>query len=196
MSLTISDTSDRTIQESKRGHKVSLVWDHFIKELLGSDHYSAKYHYCSLSWGRGKPEILKAHLALHCKEVPLNIKSEYLELLAQGNVGNQNSDSNNLSTEIDTNRKDKIDQALIRFFICCGIPFSAVNHPYFVDFVQSLCFGYIPPKRTTLSTTILNKEISIVLTKIKEELKYEENLTLSNIYILNNINYILIYINH
>jgi hypothetical protein len=58
---------------------------------------------------------------------------------------------------------------------------SIVDHPYFVDFVQSLCFNYNPPKRTTLSTTILNKEISVVLQKIKQELKYEENLTLGNI---------------
>ena len=49
-----------------------------------------------------------------------------------------------------------------------------------MDFVKSLCFGYNPPKRTALSTTILNKEISGVLAKIKQELKYEENLTLGN----------------
>ena len=62
--------------------------------------------------------------------------------------------------------------------MCCEISFSIVDHSYFIDFVQSLCLGYNPPKRTTLSTTILNKEISVVLTKIKQELKYEENLTL------------------
>ena len=95
--------------------------------------------------------------------------------------------------EIDINRKDKIDQALIRYFVCCGIPFSTVNHPYFVDFVQSLCFCYIPPKRDVLSTTILNKETATVLQSIQEELKYEDNLTLGNILYfikLNNINYI------
>ena len=67
---------------------------------------------------------------------------------------------------------------LVRFFICCGIPFSTVNHPFFVDFTKSLCFGYNPPKRTTLSTTILNKEISSVLNKVNKELKNEYNLTL------------------
>ncbi|PKB95795.1 hypothetical protein RhiirA5_436022, partial [Rhizophagus irregularis] len=46
-------------------------------------------------------------------------------------------------------------------------------------FVQSLCFAYNPPKRSSLSTTILNKETAIVLKKIKEELKYEEDLTLA-----------------
>lgn len=185
MSSAISDTSDvQTIQEVRRGRKESYVWDHFFKESLGSGHYSAKCHYCEKKWSRGKPEILKSHLALQCTEAPLGIKRQYMEILATGNTSdtNRRNDSHDSSVEIDANRKEKIDQALILFFICCGIPFSAVNHPYFIDFVQSLCFGYNPPKRTTLSTKILNKEISNVLKKIDEELKYEENLTLGNIF--------------
>ena len=185
MSSVISDTSD--IQKVKRGRKESHVWDHFIKESLGSGHYSAKCHYCAQTWSKGKPEVLKGHLALKCNEAPLNVKTEYMEALATGTTStnrkqNTNVDFHDSSAEIDINKKDKIDQSLIQFFVCCGIPFSTVNHPYFVDFIQSLCFGYNPPKRTALSTTILNKEISTVLTKIKEELKYEENLTLGNIF--------------
>ena len=89
---------------------------------------------------------------------------------------NQNSDADS-SAEIDTN---KINQSLIRFFVCCGIPFSTINHPYFIDFIQSLCFAYNPPNRLLLSTTILDKETTIVLKKI-QELKHEENLTLGNL---------------
>jgi hypothetical protein len=147
---------------------------------LGSGHYSAKCHYCDASWSRGRPETLKSHLALYCNKVPLNIKTEYMEMLAIGNTST-NRKQDDSSAELDINQTDKIDQALVRFFVCCGIPFSTVDHPYFVDFVKSLCFGYNPPKRTALSTTILHKEISAVLTKIKQELKYEENLTLGNI---------------
>ena len=178
MSTVVSDTSD--IQETKRGRPESRVWDHFTKASLGSGHYSAKCHYCSASWPKGRPETLKSHLALYCDQAPLNIKAEYMELLASGNTSanRKQTNSDNSSIEIDTNRKDKIDQALIRFFVCCGIPFSVVDHPYFIDFVQSLCFGYNSPKRTALSTTILNKEISAVLINIKQELQYEENLTL------------------
>ena len=182
MSSVISNTSD--IQEAKRSQPESHVWDHFTKESLGSGHYSAKCHYCVTAWSRGRPEILKAHLALYCSQVLLNIKAEYIEMLATGNTSvnrQQQTKSNDSSAELDINQADKIDQALVRFFVCCGIPFSTVDHPYFLDFVKSLCFGYNPPKRTALSTTILNKEITLVLTKIKEELKYEENLTLGNI---------------
>jgi hypothetical protein len=168
----------------KRGRKESHVWDHFTKDSLGSGHYAAKCHYCTQEWSRGKPEVLKSHLALYCDEVPLNVKTEYMELLARGNTVStnrkQNKSSNDSLVELDADEIDKIDRALIRFFICCGIPLSIVNHPYFIDFSQSLRFAYNPPKRTALTTTILNREISDVLKKIKEELKYENNLTLGN----------------
>ena len=196
MSSTVSDIQDnQSIGETNRGRKASQVWDHFFKESLGSGHYSAKCNYCAQTWSRGRPDILKSHLALYCQGVPLSIKIEYMKMLATGSTSmnrKQKADTDPL-VEIDINRKDKIDQALIRYFVCCGIPFSTVNHPYFVDFVQSLCFGYIPPKRDVLSTTILNKETATVLQSIQEELKYEDNLTLGNILYfikLNNINYI------
>ena len=185
MNSAISDTPN--IQEAKRGRPQSHVWDHFTKESLGSGHYSAKCHYCNASWSRGRPETLKSHLALYCNNVPLNIKAEYMEMLAMGNTSTnrnnrkQQTSSDDSPAELDINQTDKIDQALVCFFVCCEILFSIVDHPYFVDFVKSLCFGYNPPKRTALSTTILHKEISAVLTKIKQELKYEENLTLGNI---------------
>jgi hypothetical protein len=121
----------------------------------------------------------------------LNIKAEYTELLATGVTSANRRQESDTDGTIDTNKKDKIDQALIRCFVCCGIPFSTANHPYFIDFVQSLCHPYNPPKRTSLSTTILDKETATVLQKIQEELKYEENLTLGNyfqiLYLINKI---------
>ncbi|CAB4445310.1 unnamed protein product [Rhizophagus irregularis] len=118
---------NQNIREVRRGRKESHVWDHYFKEPLGSGHYTARCHYCNQNWSRGKPEILKSHLALYCKDVPLYIKTEYMEMLAVGTTSTMNrkqkTDSDSLA-ELTVDRKDKIDQALIRFFICCGIPFS------------------------------------------------------------------------
>ena len=50
--------------------------------------------------------------------------------------------------------------------------------PFFQDFVKSLCFEYNPPKRTTLSTTLLNAEAANITLKIEEELHQSKNLTL------------------
>ncbi|GBC26306.2 ribonuclease H-like domain-containing protein [Rhizophagus irregularis DAOM 181602=DAOM 197198] len=173
---------DTPIREVRRVRKELHDWDHYFKEPLSSEHYKARCHYCNQNWFKEKPEILKSHLALYCKDVPLYIKTEYMEMLAVGTTFTMNrkqkTDSDS-SAELTADRKDKIDQALIRFFICCGIPFSTIGHPYFINFVQSLCFVYGLPKRTTISTTFLNHETAIILNKIKEEPKYEKNLTLA-----------------
>ncbi|CAH1763581.1 16563_t:CDS:2 [Entrophospora sp. SA101] len=46
-------------------------------------HFSAKCHYCAEAWSRGKPELLKGHLALHCSAVPTNVKLEYMQILIE-----------------------------------------------------------------------------------------------------------------
>uniref|UniRef100_U9T9I8 BED-type domain-containing protein n=1 Tax=Rhizophagus irregularis (strain DAOM 181602 / DAOM 197198 / MUCL 43194) TaxID=747089 RepID=U9T9I8_RHIID len=104
-----------TVSEVKRGCKESHIWNHYIKEPLGSGHYTAKCHYCTQTWSRRRPEILKSHLALYCKEVPLAIKSEYMEMLAIGSTSTnrkQKLDTDS-SAEIDADKKDRINQALI-----------------------------------------------------------------------------------
>ena len=46
MESIISDSLDnQNTREARRGRKESHVWDHFIKEPLGSGHYTAKCHY-------------------------------------------------------------------------------------------------------------------------------------------------------
>jgi hypothetical protein len=71
-----------------------------------------------------------------------------------------------------------VDQALIRWFVCSGIPFVAVDSPFFIDFTKSLCYGYNPPHRTTLSGSMLNSEIANITLKIYNTLKNSINLTL------------------
>lgn len=126
---------------------------------------------------------MKAHLALKCNLVPSNIKIECLHMIKNDNLSQQlsqrqqtNEDNNN-----DSNNEEKIikiNKALIRFFVCCGIPFSVVDSPFFQDFTKSLYYGYEPPKRTTLSNNYLNAEIASISLKIEEELRHSTNLTL------------------
>ena len=37
------------IHEDKKGRPESHIWNHYIKKSLGSDHYSAKCHYCAFT---------------------------------------------------------------------------------------------------------------------------------------------------
>ncbi|RIB28524.1 hypothetical protein C2G38_1459893 [Gigaspora rosea] len=82
----MSDTvSENTSKKTKRGRKEANVWDHFNKEPVGDGHYSASCSYCTEKWNRGRPEDLKAHLALFCNSISQDIKIEYLEILATEN---------------------------------------------------------------------------------------------------------------
>ena len=194
MSSVINDNQNINVNDNqnveRRGHKESQVWDHFYKDSLGSGHYTAKCNFCAKNWTRGRLEILKAHLALYCPNVTLNVKAEYMEILAiESTSANRKKSDTDSSEIIDVNTSDSIDQALIQYFVVCGISFSTVDHPFFIEFVRRLCSNYNLPKRETFSTTLLNKEAATVLKIIQEELKHEENLILGTYIFINLINY-------
>ena len=125
---------------------------------------------------------MKAHLALRCSMVISDIKREYLQMIKYGNNTQQSIQSqynrNNNNDQIDEVRIEKINKTLIRFFVYCGIPFSIVDSPFFINFTKSLCYRYKLPKRTTLSTRYLDSEIADITLKIEEELCNQSNLTL------------------
>jgi len=119
----VISNSQSNDQRSKRGCKESMVWEHFIKETIGEGHFSAKCHYCTEAWSRGKPELLKGHLALHCSAVPTDVKFEYMQILAEQSshsnkiqkVKSSNSPITNYfdsTAEVDVSKRERINQAL------------------------------------------------------------------------------------
>jgi hypothetical protein len=161
-------------------------------DVPNNSHKGAQCVFCSQSWKRGKPTDMKAHLALKCSMVNHNVKLEYLRTISNEDVLEQTI-QNQLDNNNDNNVADtaKINKALIRFFVCCGIPFSVVDSPFFQDFVKSLCYKYELPGRTTLSGNYLDAEIANITLKIEEELRFSKNLTLGKRFILFYIFYIL-----
>ena len=87
-----------------------------------------------------------------------------------GNIGN-NMDLHSYfdSDRIDAPKISRANQAMVRFFVCCGIPFSVADSPFFRDFTKTLCNGYEPPKRTTLSNHLLDSEIANITLKIEKD---------------------------
>lgn len=125
---------------------------------------------------------MKAHLALKCSLVPYNVKIECLNMIRNDNTSEQPRQRQQINEDRDDSNNEektvKANKALLRFFVCCGIPFSVVDSPYFRDFAKSLYYGYEPPRRTTLSNNYLNAEIANISLKIEEELRHSTNLTL------------------
>jgi hypothetical protein len=180
---TLEDEKNNTsIYKKGAGKKKDKVWKYFnIIDIPNNSHKGAVCKFCSISWKRGKPNEMKSHLALRCSKVTYNVKMEYLHAISSS----EDSSSTQLTTSANYKKDDnnipdftKAHKALTRFFVCCGIPFSVVDSPFFHDFVKSLCFEYELPKRTILSTTYLDAETANITLKIEEELHQAKNLTL------------------
>ena len=72
----------------------------------------------------------------------------------------------------------RINHALIKAFVCAGIPFHIIENPFFVDFLNELNPAYKTPTREYLSNCLMEKELAKVNYKINEELKNSSNLIL------------------
>ena len=75
-------------------------------------------------------------------------------------------------------KSDRIDKALTRFFICCGVSFRIVESPFFLDFLQELNSSYEPPSRDVLANHLLEEELGYVSSKVSKELETSKDLTL------------------
>ena len=207
-----SEEEEREIQSQsstfnkKSGWQKKPIWNQF--ETIGSiksGHTGAKCLHCSKEWKHAKSRDLEDHIALHCLQVPATIKKNYMQIVKNHNLETSttsNSEASNSKWKwnttqpsvttyyepisIDSAKINRCTWAFTKIFVCCGIPFGIVENSFFLDFVQSLCPGYKPPWRTTLTSTLINTELAHILLTIDEELKNKKNLTLGNNFIFIN----------
>ncbi|CAG8841840.1 7645_t:CDS:2, partial [Racocetra persica] len=154
-----------------------------------SGHKGWKCNYCHEENLRASDINMHAHLGLICQSAPLNIKQDCLRNfpapkkkkiiheIASGVQPRIDSKFQNISI-MDPGQEQLCNKALIRFLVCCGIPFWIVESPFFLDFCQNLCVPYKPPDRKTLSNDWLNYETARITIAIEKELENENNLTL------------------
>ena len=175
------------------------IWQYFDEINNGKGkHKGAACNFCNLTWSRRRANEMKSHLAMKCRgRVPKDIKLYYLreidnerESLEISSSSKKRKISNPNQTiqtslnkfydndKIEEAKSNRADRALVRWFVCSGIPFVAADSPYFEDFTKTLNSGYNPPKRTALSTTHLDGELANITLKIEKELAKAKNLTL------------------
>lgn len=75
--------------------------------------------------------------------------------------------------------KEKADQALVEFIICCGIPPRVLQKRHFRDFVNALNGKYSPPSRSTFEDSLVPSYAAGVRVAIINHLKECWDLTLS-----------------
>ncbi|RHZ86808.1 hypothetical protein Glove_44g28 [Diversispora epigaea] len=113
---------------------------------------------------RGKTSEMIAHLALQCPKPPSpEVRALYLEILNNGSF--DDNDDDNSSKRSKPYKQSKITNHI-------------VENLFFIDYSKELCPGFQVPKRTILSTTMINVETATVIAEMKKKLSNETNLTL------------------
>ena len=181
---------------SKPGRKSKEVWNFFMttgKKKEG--HQGCKCKYCPWSQTRGEPNLMEAHLALSCHKVPHDVKEKFLFIVKTRGENQlevevsskkrkakhqQSITKYGESNTIEPYKKQICDRTIAKFFICCGVSFRLVEHPFFIDMVKSLCLGYDPPRATTLSENFLYEELANIVVDQQIELNRTKNLTLGS----------------
>jgi hypothetical protein len=187
MSSNLADSS--VPRKPKGGRPPNVIWEDINKGAsVGSGKFAASCKYCNTTWSRGEVSRLEEHLSNHCQEAPAGVVRKYMTKVmerqdkskkrkistGQQSIMNDYHDS----TELNESRYTRINRALVKFFIACGISFRIVEHPFFVNFIKELNAGYNPPTREVLANQLLERELAQVNHRIKSELEGETNLTL------------------
>ncbi|GBB84896.1 hypothetical protein RclHR1_11490006 [Rhizophagus clarus] len=82
-------------------------------------------------------------------------------------------------TNLSKARINQINSVLVKCFICCGITFRIIEHPFFINLLKELNADYNPSTREYLSNRLLETELYNVNEKINEDIKNQRSLTLS-----------------
>ena len=185
-----NEPTDSPIKKKRGGRPLGSIWEDIQQgEPVAPGKFSATCKYCGAHWTRGDIPKLEQHLSNHCPEAPGSIVRMYMTKIIErkdkpskqrkilGN-GQQTIDSYHDYTELPESRITRINRALVKFFIACGISFRIVEHPFFINLMKELNGGYNPPSREFLANQLLERELAQVQSKVKSELEKETNLTL------------------
>ncbi|RHZ70422.1 hypothetical protein Glove_271g90 [Diversispora epigaea] len=189
-----------TSNRKRPGRPKNEVWQHFNTIPADSTngkkdlHSGAACKFCKQKWSRGKTSEMIAHLALQCpKPPPPEVRALYLEILNNGSFDDNDDDNSSKRSKpykqskitnhverltVTDDKQRRCSRALTKFFVTCVVPLWIVENPFFIDYLKELCPGFQVPKRTILSTTMINVETATVIAEMKKKLSNETNLTL------------------
>ncbi|CAG8714476.1 27236_t:CDS:1 [Dentiscutata erythropus] len=149
LSVSSNNSASNLTHSNKRqrtcGPSFDEIWSFFLKgSSRGSGHYRVNCYYCLTGWKRGKPQVIKAHLANHCELCPENISNYWRQkLIEEANTIHSQivnlQDANCILLKL----KCRIDQSLLKAWVMTGIPFNVIENPFIKDLFKKL--KYDPP---------------------------------------------------
>jgi len=172
----------------KGGRPQNEVWEHYTQGERDSEgHASGTCNFCEKIYSRGDVSTLQGHIANHCPSAPPHLIRKYQKIFEEKadnskkrKFSNQTSlhDYHDTDEPLPQGRIDRINRALLKFFVCCGISFRVVESPFFIDFINELNVAYDPPSRELLANRLFEDELGDINSKIRKELQMSDNLTL------------------
>jgi hypothetical protein len=99
-------------------------------------------------------------------------KKSHIHDTRQSDIRNHFSNTQN---ELETGMINIIDKALLNAFVSCGIPFSIIENPFFLELLKVLQPSYKPPTRQRLAGSLLEYESGQIEKKIERKLEKGEN---------------------
>ena len=188
--MTLDSENPISNQKNKGGRPLGTIWEDINQgQSVAPGKFSASCKYCEEAWNRGEVSKLEEHLSNHCKGAPANVVRKYMTKVLErqdkstkkrklSSGGQQNIYNYHDSTDLPDSRITRINRALIKFFVACGISFRIVEHPFFINLLKELNGGYDPPTREMLSGQMLERELAQVNNNVKLEIEKETNLTI------------------
>lgn len=192
-----SNAECSTSQKDKNiGRPLGPVWSHFKR---GNEKVKGKYeatcNYCDTKWERGEPCDLEIHLANHCSSAPKEVIREFLvKVLSHNNDANGFNNKNSkrklskisgqksmddfIGGTLEEGKNDRINQAWVKAFTVCGIPWRIIENPFFIEALKEMNPSYEPPTRELFSGRIFEKQLAKVNEKVSNILNQQKNLTL------------------
>lgn len=195
-------TSKKIKSTNSTGRPKKPIWNFFEQgEEVDKGHYVATCLACNQTFRPGKTAIMEKHIISHCLKVDNSVREAVIHMVEARQVSLSNltgtkrkiSQVENDQTTLDDfyensdlikERKETIDIALIKAFVCCGLPWRLIEHPFIIELFKQLRPNYNPPDRRTLTDTLLTEEILRVSVKCYNLLDDESNLTLGKNFVI------------
>ncbi|CAG8627349.1 4842_t:CDS:2, partial [Diversispora eburnea] len=149
--------------------------------------YEAKCNWCKEKWSRRQSKDMKIYLTRNCEYIFDEIKTYWRKVLLEetSNIHPQNAKQPQITkhfdhiTPIPITKSNKIDQALLKAWVCCGFPFQTIENPFIINLFRIAIPGYTLFSRDILSGKLLDQETIQIEKKIENDLEYSNHLTIS-----------------
>ena len=145
------------------GRPKKPIWRFFEQgDEMDKGHYVATCLACDQTFRPGKTSIMKKHI-INCSKVDHSIREAVMYMVETceippinpttnpTNFKRKNSQVENDQTtltnfyensELNIERKEAIDTVLIKAFVCCGLPWHLIEHPYIIELLKQLRPNY------------------------------------------------------